>query len=301
MKKVLIIVGPTSVGKTSLSIKLANILNGYVISGDSIQVYKGLDIGSAKIKKEEMENITHYGIDILNPKDNYSVFDFQKMARSYIDNINDKFPIIVGGTGLYIKSCIYDYKFIENKKESSDDIYANKTNEEIYAMLLDIDKKSAEKIHINNRKRVIRALSIANSGISKSEIESKQEHKLIYDAFIIGCNMDRDILYKRINDRVLKMVNDGLVDEIRKLLNSGVSFSDQSMQAIGYREFNDYFNNDKSIDEVVSLIQKNTRNFAKRQFTWFKNQMEVNWVNMLDENEVNKLIDKVIKWSKDER
>lgn len=298
MKKVLIIVGPTASGKSDLSIKIAEKINGFIISGDSIQVYKGLDIGSAKISDKDKKGIIHYGIDILSNKDSYSVFDFQKMARNYIDTSLDKFPIIVGGTGLYIKSCIYDYNFSVNKNIVDDSLYKDKSNEELYDKLLKIDKVSASKIHVNNRKRIIRALMLAESGNLKSEIEAKQNHSLVYDAFIIGCSMDREILYERINKRVDKMFDDGLLDEVKNLLNSGVDFSNQCMQGIGYKEFKAYFSNEMSIDDVKSLIKKNTRNFAKKQYTWFNNQMDINWVNMLDENEVNSIIEKVVNWCK---
>lgn len=299
MKKVLIIVGPTAVGKTGLSIELAKRFNGEIISGDSIQVYKGLDIGSAKITDEEREGIVHHGIDILSPFDNYSVWDFQKLARNKIEEISNKnkLPMIVGGTGLYIKSCIYDYVFNE---DSYDDTFVKelekKSSEELYEKLLSVDEMSGKKIHPNNRKRVIRALLIAQSGKAKSELENAQKHEEMYDAFIVGCTLDRDVLYERINNRVTLMCKDGLKEEIKGLLEQGVNFDNQSMQGIGYKEWRDYFENKISEEETVLLIQKHTRNFAKRQYTWFNNQMNVNWVDMNNNKEIACLINRIEEW-----
>ena len=300
MKKVLIIVGPTGVGKTDLSIELAKRFNAEIISGDSVQIYKGLDIGSAKITEEEKQGIKHYGIDELSFLDNYSVYDFQKMSRFNIEEISkkNKLPMIVGGTGLYIKSCIYDYEFVMHEPVEFLDM-DDKTNEELYEELKKLDEFSANKIHINNRKRIIRALTLCRLGTSKTENENNQQHKLIYDAFIVGCTVDRALLYERINNRVLKMIDSGLEQEIKGLLEKGLTFENQSMQAIGYKEWKDYFLNNISKEEVISLIQKNSRNFAKRQYTWFNNQMDVNWVNMLDKEEVNNIIDRIEKWIKD--
>lgn len=300
MKKVLIIVGPTGVGKTDLSIELAKRFNAEIISGDSVQIYKGLDIGSAKITEEEKQGIKHYGIDELSFLDNYSVYDFQKMSRFNIEEISkkNKLPMIVGGTGLYIKSCIYDYEFVMHEPVEFLDM-DDKTNEELYEELKKLDEFSAGKIHINNRKRIIRALTLCRLGTSKTENENNQQHKLIYDAFIVGCTVDRALLYERINNRVLKMIDSGLEQEIKGLLENGLTFENQSMQAIGYKEWKDYFLNNISKEEVISLIQKNSRNFAKRQYTWFNNQMDVNWVNMLDKEEVNNIIDRIEKWIKD--
>ncbi len=300
MKKVLIIVGPTGSGKTGLSIKLAKKFDGEIISGDSIQVYQGLNIGSAKITEAEMEGIRHYGIDILSSKDSYNVYDFQKSARKYIDEISDKnkLPMIVGGTGLYIKACIYDYVFKDEEIDLKKIVeYEKRGNEDLYNELLKVDKKSAEKIHLNNRKRVIRALLIHHSGNkSKSEMESTQKKELLYDAFIVGCTIDRKILYERINQRVADMVNAGLKDEIKALLNQEVTFNHHSMQGIGYKEWKEYFEGKISEEEVIGLIQKHTRNFAKRQYTWFNNQMKINWVDMQNEKEVEEMINKIEVW-----
>ena len=294
MKKVLVIVGPTAVGKTDLSLHLAKQFNGEIISGDSIQIYKGFDIGSGKIK--DMQGIKHYAIDCLDPHDNYSVFDFQKLSRKYIDEISQRnhLPMIVGGTGLYIKASLYDYEFSLDKQEKGD--YSAFSNQELYDKLMEIDSVSAQKIHINNRIRLERALDIAANGEVKSAKEAKQQHHLLYDALIIGCTMDRTILYERINQRVLMMAKEGLKEEVTNLLANGATFDDQPMKGIGYRQWQDYFVNKKSEEEVIGEIQKCSRNFAKRQYTWFNNQLNVHWVNMLDDKAINDMYILIKEW-----
>lgn len=292
MKKVLVIVGPTSVGKTSFGVRCAKLFNGEVISGDSIQVYKGLDIGSAKVTKEETEGIKHHLIDIKEPFDNYSVKEFQEKGRELIDDITSrgKLPIIVGGTGLYIKALLYDYVFFD--EDEKDEQYDGLTNEELYSMLQKEDPKALDNIHVNNRKRLVRALNIVRKhGKGISLIKEEQEHKPIYDIKIIGLTKDRDKLKEDINLRVDQMIKDGLVDEIKGLLDKGVSFNNQSMQAIGYKEFKDYFENRKTLEEVIEQIKINTRHFAKRQYTWFNNQMDMEWYDNKD-----KAIESIKDW-----
>ena len=284
MQKVLVIVGPTASGKTSFGIECANSFNGEIISGDSIQVYKGLDIGSAKVSKQEQEAAKHYLINIKEANDNYSVKEFQEKGRELIKTINNKgkLPIIVGGTGLYIKALLYDYEFFN--EEEKDNPYDELSNEDIYEILKKEDPKALEKIHINNRKRLVRALNILNKhneGISS--IKAKQEHKMLYDAKVIGLTLDREKLYQRIEDRVKAMVDEGLVDEIKGLLEKGISFDNQSMQAIGYKEFKPYFEGDSNLEECVNEVIKNTKHFAKRQYTWFKNQTPITWYENKDE------------------
>ena len=284
MKKVLVIVGPTAVGKTSFGIKCANSFNGEIISGDSIQIYKGLDIGSGKASKQELAMAKHHLIDIKEPNDNYSVKQFQDYSRELIDKISEenKLPIIVGGTGLYIKASLYDYEFLNEDEE--DNQYKDLSNEEIYKLLEEKDPKALEKIHINNRRRLVRALNIVekhNKGISS--IKDSQEHKCLYDALIIGLTNDRDVLYSNIDKRVDKMIEDGLIDEIKGLLDKGISFENQSMQGIGYKEFKAYFNNEKSLVECIDDVKRNSHHFAKRQYTFFNNQLNVKWFNNIDE------------------
>lgn len=284
MKKVLVIVGPTASGKTSFGIKCANTFNGEIISGDSIQIYKGLDIGSAKATSLERQEAKHYLIDIKEPSENYSVKEFQEKGRELIDSITNenKLPIIVGGTGLYIKALLYDYVFFA--EEEKDNPYDELSNEDIYNILKEKDPKALEKIHINNRKRLVRALNILDKhqeGISS--IKDKQEHKMLYDAKIIGLTCDRDKLYKKVEDRIDAMINDGLIKEIEGLLKQGITFDNQAMQAIGYKEFKPYFNNDKTLEECINEVNRNTKHFVKRQYTWFNNQMPINWYENTDD------------------
>ncbi|HCK88007.1 MAG TPA: tRNA (adenosine(37)-N6)-dimethylallyltransferase MiaA [Erysipelotrichaceae bacterium] len=297
MKKVLVIAGPTAAGKTGFSITMAEKLKAEVISGDSIQVYRGLDIGSGKVTKEEMGDIPHHLIDILSPKDSYSSADFQRMARKIIDE-SDTPMIICGGTGLYLKACLYDYSF--NKEEegpSTDPALEQYTNEELYAMLEKIDPVQIQKIHVNNRKRLMRSLTIAQrSGKPQSEIEKEQSHEMIYDAFIAGCTMDREKLYAKINRRVEMMFENGLKNEIETLLNQGVTFSDASMQGIGYKEWESYFRGNITEEEVKEEIQKHSRQFAKRQYTWFRHQMPVHWFDISEKEDTERMINEIMAW-----
>lgn len=283
MKKVIVLAGPTGVGKTALSIELAKRYNGEIISGDAYQCYKELSIGSAKIKEEEKQGIPHYLVDYVSYNEEYNVKIFQKKAREYIEDIvhRGKTPIICGGTGLYIKALLYDYVFEEEKQ---DEEYLAKlsdmNNDDLYALLLQIDEKACEKIHKNNRQRVIRALMMAHDGTKKSERIEKQKHELLYNAYIIGLTMDRDVLYDRINRRVEMMMDEGLLNEISGIVKSEETFSLQSMQGIGYKEWLGYYKQEESIEEVIAKIQKNSRNFAKRQYTWFNNQLDVHWFDL---------------------
>ena len=294
MQKVLVIVGPTAVGKTDFGIECAALFNGEIISGDSIQIYKGLNIGSAKPTVSEQSRARHHLIDIKEADENYSVKQFQELGRSCIKDISERnrLPIIVGGTGLYIKACLYDYVFFD---EDEDDYqYPDLSNEELYELLRQKDPEALEKIHVNNRKRLIRALNIFekhHQGISS--IKKQQEHKPIYDALIIGLTADKETLYQRINRRVDKMMEEGLIKEIDGLLEKGISFSDQSMQGIGYKEFKAYYDKEKSLEECVEEVKINSRHFAKRQYTFFKNQLDVNWYT--DKKEALKHIERWIE------
>lgn len=284
MRKVLAIVGPTASGKTSFGIKCAKEFNGEIISGDSIQIYKGLDIGSAKASKGEQEEAIHHLIDIKEANDNYSVKEFQDLGRKLIEDISNrnKLPIVVGGTGLYIKSLLYDYEF--NEEDGLDNQYEDLSNEEIYSLLKEKDPRSLEKIHVNNRKRLIRALNyFEKHGYGIQNNKDNQKHDLIYDAKIIGLTMDKEALYDRVNQRVDIMIKDGLIDEIKCLLDKGITFEDQSMQAIGYKEFKNYFEGTSDLETCIDEVKKNTRHFVKRQYTWFNNQMKIEWFSNLDD------------------
>lgn len=300
MKKVLTIVGPTGVGKTGLSIDLAQRYHGEIISGDSMQVYKEMSIGTAKIKPDEMQNIPHYLIDAYAFTEEYNVKIFQERARAYMEEIRQKgkLPIICGGTGMYIKSCIYDYQFLEQKEDKDFlDFLNNISNDELWSMLKLIDPKVCDTIHPNNKQRIVRALYMAHMGEKKSEIIASQEHRPIYDAYIIGLTMEREALYERINQRVDQMMEEGMLEEMKHLVKLHPDvWSLQSFQGIGYKEWREYFEGTASIEECVEKIKKNSRNFAKRQYTWFKNQMQVHWYDVREPGFKEQLYEDVQKW-----
>ena len=278
MKKVIVITGPTGVGKTKLSVKLAKLINGEIINADSMQVYRGLDIGTAKIKEKEKENIPHHLFDICDVMDNYTIYNYQKDARRCIDNIikKGKTPILVGGSGLYIKACLYDYKL---ESETFHSEFEDLSNEEI---LKEIEKDHKTDIHVNNRKRLVRELNkIKNNTVNISNI-----HNPLYDIEIIGLTTDREKLYDIINKRVDIMLEEGLIDEVKKLYDKKIN-SKAIMTGIGYKELYQYFDGKITLEESIDLIKKNSRNFAKRQYTFFNHQMQVRWfkVNFDDFNE----------------
>lgn len=294
MKKLVVILGPTAVGKTKVSIEIAKHYNFEIINGDSVAIYKKLDIGSAKPTLEEMDGVKHYLIDIKEPSENYSVYDFQLDARKIIDNSND-IKLISGGTGLYISSVIYNYEFLASERKYTDeDKYESYTNEELYNLLLSKDPNIDQtKIHPNNRKRVIRAIEVIDeTNKSIHSFNKKNEH--IYDYYIIYLNMDRAKLYERINKRVDMMINMGLEDEVKSLYDLGIK-----PKAIGYQEFISYFQGKSSLDEVVEKIKLNTRHLAKRQETWFKHQMDTHFYNVDPDNideVINNIINDLDRW-----
>ncbi len=296
MDKIIAIVGPTGIGKTSLSIQMAKELNGEIISCDSMQVYKKMDIGTAKVTKEEMEGIPHYLIDIQDYQEPYNVKVFQDLCREKIQEIQakNKQVILCGGTGLYLKAALYDYTFEEEKEDANYRAYLDtKTNEELYELLKTVDEKSLDKIHMNNRKRVIRALMIAHGGQTKSQREENQEHKPLYEVRFIGLDVNRDILHERINKRVEIMYQNGLVKEVKDLFSNPKTWDYTSFQGIGYKEFKDYFLNNKTLDQVKEDIKVHSRQYAKKQYTWFKNQMDVKWYQA---NETNRIIKETKEW-----
>ncbi|WP_414052657.1 tRNA (adenosine(37)-N6)-dimethylallyltransferase MiaA [Macrococcus animalis] len=283
----IVIVGPTAVGKTALSIELAKRVNGEIISGDAIQVYRSMDIGSAKITSEEMEGIPHHLIDILNPDETYSAAQFKAHAEPIIEDIfaRGKTPMIVGGTGLYIQSILYQYEFVKEDqllKSKLQEKYNQFSSEDVYKLLKIIDPIAADLIHPNNKQRVIRALIYFEMhGISITNQKKSQTINEKYDTVIIGLNMPRPILYNRINHRVLLMIDQGLVQEVSNLIDSGYR-DKQSMTAIGYKEIIPYIDGEVSLNQAVESLQQNSRNFAKRQLTWFNNQMSVEWFDSSD-------------------
>ena len=302
MKNLIVITGPTAVGKTDISIKLAKEINGEIISADSIQVYKGLNIGSAKITAEEMDGVKHHLIDVLEPTDEFDIYAFKTMAEEAINEIyeNGKVPIIVGGTGFYIQSVLYDVDFeetevnIEYRKEL-EELASTYGNEYVHKMLEDVDPEYAAGIHPNNLKRVIRALEFyKENNVPLSEHNAEQrENNSPYNFAYYVLNDDREVLYDRINKRVDKMFDEGLVDEVKSLKDTGLNESNQCMQGIGYKEVLDYLNGNISLDETKDLIKKNTRHFAKRQLTWFRREKVV---EMIDYRDFDRDTDKVLEF-----
>lgn len=290
-KTVVAIIGPTAVGKTKLSIRMAKRFDGEIISGDSMQIYKGMDIGTAKIKEEETEGIPHHMIDIKEPDEEFSVADFQVTVRSYIDEISRKghLPIIVGGSGLYIQAALYNYQFSNEKRDETltkklEELIQVKGIMPLYDYLKKIDPEEAKKIHPNNHRRVIRAIEIyETTGKTKSEYQKDQKLESPYNVNLIGLEMDREELYERINKRVDQMVEDGLIQEVESFYRKGYE-QFQSMRGIGYKEFIPYLKGEESLEDSIRTLKRNSRRFAKRQFTWFKNKMEVNWYPITTEN-----------------
>ena len=295
MKKVLVVVGPTAVGKTKISISLAKHYGIDIISGDSVAIYKRLDIGSAKPTKEEMDGVRHHLIDIKDPKESYSACDFQREARKILDQ-ND-FTLICGGTGLYIQSALFNYEFNAPARDLDyGKKYENLSNQELYDLLLKKDPNiDREKLHQNNRKRVLRALEVKEE-LDLSIHSFNHKNEALYDYFIVYLSLDREVLYERINKRVDMMVSDGLIDEVKALYDDGIY-----PHAIGYQELVPYFDHDITLESAIEEIKKNTRHLAKRQETWFRHQMDSHFYTVdLDniENTINQIIKDVDGWLK---
>lgn len=292
MKKPLVILtGPTAVGKTALSIQLAKTIGGEIISADSMQVYKGMDIGSAKISPAEMDGVKHHLIDILSPEEEFNVMIFQQKCKQAMESIyaSGHIPILTGGTGFYIQAVLYNIDFSEEKessvrKEMEKIAQTPEGIELLYRKLKEIDPKSAEAIHPNNVKRVIRAIEyyeLTGNRISKHNEHEKQKESFYNSAYFV-LNDERSTLYKRIDDRVDGMFDAGLVNEVQRLKDCGYHKAMVSMQGLGYKEVLDYLNGVISLEEANYLIKRDTRHFAKRQLTWFKREKDVIWVNKPD-------------------
>lgn len=295
-QKILAIVGPTGVGKTSLSIQLAKRWNTEIISCDSMQVYKKMDIGTAKITQEQQQGIVHHLLDIQDYQDPYNVKVFQEKCRTAIQSIQKqgKLPILCGGTGLYLKAALYDYVFEEEEEDLEYTAYLHSLdNETLYEMLRQQDPQSLEKIHMNNKKRIIRALQMAHNGKNKSQREQEQEHEALYDIYFLGLDVNRDLLHQRINDRVDQMFDQGLVKEVTTLFSDPKTWEYTSFQGIGYKEFKAYFCHEKDLDTVKEEIKTHSRQYAKRQYTWFKHQMPVHW---FDREEESAMIESIEAW-----
>ena len=308
MKKLVVLTGPTAVGKTSLSINLAKAINGEIISADCMQVYKGMDIGTAKIKPEEMEGVPHHLIDVIDPKEEFHVVKFKEMVTAAMDEIysKGKIPVICGGTGFYIQAILYDIQFTDQEidKEYRDSLeeYADLNgNEALHSKLFEIDPDSANQIPAANRKRVIRALEYYKQTGEQFSVHNKRERDRIspYNFAYFVLNDDRKVLYNRIDKRVDIMNEEGLVDEVKKLLDIGCKPGMTSMDGIGYKEIISYLDGNCSLNDALELIKKNSRNYAKRQLTWFRREKEVVWLDKTELTSENQLLDKIINTLKE--
>lgn len=306
-----IIAGPTACGKTASSISLASQINGEIISADSMQVYKYMDIGTAKITKSEMNGVKHYLIDEFNPDDDFSVAVFKNKAKSYIDDIHSrgKIPILVGGTGFYINSIIYDNDFTESEKDTSYREYLQKLNSEnilnnnnnfLHDMLKEIDFEASEEIHPNNIKKIIRALEFFHHTGEKISVHNKTEkqREQAYNTTFFVLNMDRALLYNRINLRVDLMIENGLLKEVENLLKLGYDKNLVSMQGLGYKEIVKYLEGEYTLEYAIEILKRDTRRFAKKQLTWFNHQAEnAIWLDVLSfestENLVAEMVSKI--------
>ena len=302
--KLIILAGPTASGKTSVSIDLAKRIGGEIVSADSMQVYRGMDVGTAKIKADEMQGVKHYLINVLDPTEDFNIVKFQNMVKYSIEEIkrNGHIPILVGGTGFYIQSVIYDIDF--DTQDDNGDI--RKALEEeydkmganfMYEKLKKIDSVSAENIHKNNKKRIIRAIEyfLINNALISAHNESQRKKDSPYDFRFFVLNPPRDILYDRINQRVDKMVEEGLVREVKDLKNAGLSSANISMQGIGYKEILEYLNGVATLEEAIDNIKQNTRHMAKRQVTWFKREKDVIYINPFEFENNKKIVDYMVE------
>lgn len=285
---IICVVGPTAVGKTKLSVELAKKYNAVVINSDAMQVYQGMNIGTAKITESEKEGVPHYLFDIVPVTTNYTVYDYQKDARKLIEKFKDRNIIFVGGTGLYLKAALYNYVFSDEEEntKTNDDL----TNEELYELVK--KKDSNTTIHPNNRKRLIRFLN-------KKDTTMPECNLLYNNVYFIGLTTDRETLYNRINKRVLEMLDAGLEEEVKTFYDAKIN-SKALNTAIGYKELYKYFNNEITREEATLLIKKNSRHYAKRQYTWFKNQMDITWFN-IDFANFSNTVNEVIKYIDEKR
>lgn len=294
---ILILTGPTAVGKTALSIELAKILGGEIISADSMQIYRKMDIGSAKISQEEMDSVVHHMIDVVDPDEDFSVADFHDMASQIISDIDKrgKLAIVTGGTGLYLNSLVYDMDFGGTNSDPSirkdlEEILNDKGKDYLYRLLQDLSPEAAKRIHPNNTKRVIRAIEVYKTGGDMGDFSNDLKYNPKFDAKIIVLNRDRSILYDRINQRVDMMFDMGLLDEVKGLHQMGYTSQMQSMKGIGYKEVLEYFDGKMTLEESIDILKQGTRRYAKRQITWFKRYENALW---LDLDKVTELDDQI--------
>lgn len=285
--RIIAVAGPTAAGKTEFAIRIAQEFNGEVVSCDSMQLYKFMDIGSAKPTPQQMAEVPHHLVDMIDPRDDFSVAKYQKLAKAAIKDIlsRGKQPVICGGTGLYLESLIYDLDFAaepdsEHAREKYYDIAEHDGPEALYSILKEKDPGSAARIHPNNIKRVVRALEAFDNGKPIDDINTTPEKTKDYGVILTGITRDREDLYDRINRRVDQLMDMGLLDEVRSLVDMGLGFDDISMKGIGYKEIIGYLNGEYDLNEAVRLIKRNTRHFAKRQMTWFRRYDDMKWFNV---------------------
>lgn len=305
MKKIplVILTGPTAVGKTNLSIQLAKKMNMEIISADSMQIYKFMDVGSAKVTEDEMNGVKHYLIDEVTPDYSFSVSEFQERANDYINQIvkKGKLPLVTGGTGLYLNSLIYNMDFAKSDADNELREMLRLELEEngidyMYEKLKSLDEEAANRIHKNNTKRVIRAIEVCMSGKKMSDFSSDLKLNEKYEPIIIVLNRDREHLYRRINKRVDIMISQGLEDEVKTLLNMGYSSDLVSMQGIGYKEIIKYLNNEYTYEEAIEIIKRDSRRYAKRQLTWFRRYENAKWFDLDNYNDEKILLNDVISY-----
>ena len=291
MKPLIILTGPTAVGKTELSIRLAKALDGEIISADSMQVYRRMDIGSAKVTREEMDGVPHHLIDVLEPQEEFNVAIFKNMAKKAVEEIyfRGKVPIVAGGTGFYIQALLYDIDFTENGEDKSirkelEDFAAEKGPQALHQLLEAVDPQAAREIHANNVKRVIRAIEYFRQTGEPISVHNERERckSSPYNFLYYVLNTDRAILYERIDRRVDQMIQQGLVTEVESLRKEGCTRGMVSMQGLGYKEILAYLEGECSLKEAVTVLKRDTRHFAKRQLTWFKREREVRWLSLPD-------------------
>jgi tRNA dimethylallyltransferase len=305
MRPLIIITGPTAVGKTALSVRLAKAIGGEIISADSMQVYRHMDIGSAKIKKEEMDGVPHYLIDVLDPEEEFNVTVFQEMAKEAVEEIysHGHTPIVAGGTGFYIQALLYDIDFTENGEDTSIRMELEKLGQErgaefLHNLLRDIDPDSADEIHENNMKRVIRAIEYYRQTGERISEHNKRERqkKSPYDFLYYVVNTERARLYERIDRRVDLMLEQGLVEEVMHLKDMGLTRDMVSMQGLGYKEILDYLQGIYTLEEAIYILKRDTRHFAKRQITWFKRERDVRWLDLPDfNNDLDQVLIKMLQ------
>lgn len=305
MRKIIVVAGPTAVGKTKYAIEAAKAFNGEVVSCDSMQLYKYMDIGSAKPTPEELSQVPHHLVDLIDPADAFSVAEYQKLAREAIEDIfaRGKVPVIAGGTGLYLNSILYDMDFSNAKQDQNLRLQLEKEAYEfgpeyLHNKLRELDSEAASRIHPNNIKKVVRAIEGALSGDNIKDFKECNTKVKDFERILIGLTRDREELYDRINLRVDLLVEQGLFDEVKGLLDKGLTESDISMKGIGYKEIIGYFNGKYTEEEAIDLIKKNTRHLAKRQITWFKRYDDIHWIDISQYQNDEEAIEGMLEWLK---